>query len=84
MNIVISDEEHDVDTVKGWKTNILKDPRKEVTILEAQQEDFQGPCGVHIEEITHLKDMQEWLVVQVNKHQIWMHLILFESFILFP
>ena len=57
--LTYSDEEHDVDTVKGWKTNILKDPRKEVTILEAQQEDFQGPCGVHIEEITHLEDMQE-------------------------
>ena len=63
---------------------MLKDPRKVVTILEAQQEDVQGPYGVHIEEITHLEDMQEWLVVQVNKHQIWMHLILFESFILFP
>ena len=54
-----NDEEHDVDTVKGWKTNILKDPRKEATMLEAQQDDVQGPCGVHIEEITHLDDMQE-------------------------
>ena len=48
-----------METVKRWKTNILKDPRKDVTILEAQQEDFQGPCGVHIEEITHLEDTQE-------------------------
>ena len=46
-------------TMIGWKTNVLKDPRKVVTILEAQQEDVQGPCGVHIEEITHLEDMQE-------------------------
>ena len=68
VNII--DEEHDVDTVKGWKANILKDPRKEATMLEAQQDDVQGPCGVHIEEITHLEDMQERLVGQVNKHQI--------------
>ena len=45
-------------TMIGWKTNMLKDPRKVVTILEAQQ-DVQGSCGVHIEEITHLEDMQE-------------------------
>ena len=48
-----------MDTVKGWKTNILKDPRKVVTMLEAQQDDVQGPCGVHIEEITPLEEMQE-------------------------
>ena len=30
-----ADEEHDVDTVKGWKANILNDPRKVVTMLEA-------------------------------------------------
>ena len=125
------DEEYDMDTVKGWKTNILKDPlkdigvpmtrvrtkvmketlnsimedlkelepnyikesainmsnkspRKVVTILEAQQDDVQDLYGVHIEEITPLEDMQEWLVGQVNKHQISLHLILFESFILFP
>ena len=61
-----------------------KSKKMEVTMLEAQQDDVQGPCGVHISEITHLEDMQEWLVGQVNKHQIWLHLILFESFILFP
>ena len=46
-------------TMIGWKTNMLKDPRKVVKILEVQQEDVQGPCGVHIEEITHLKDIKE-------------------------
>ena len=46
-------------TMIGCKTNMLKDPRKVVTILEAQQEDVQGPCGVPIEEIAYLEDMQE-------------------------
>ena len=46
-------------TMIGWNTNMLKDSRKVVKILEAQQEDVQVPCGVHIEEITHLNDMQE-------------------------
>ena len=46
-------------TMMGWKTNMLKDPRKVVKILEAQQEDVQGPCGVNNEEITHLEDIQE-------------------------
>ena len=46
-------------TMIGWKTNMLKDPRKVVTILEAQQEDVQGLYGVHIEEITPLEDMEE-------------------------
>ena len=36
-----------------------KSPRKVVTMLEAQQDDVQGPCGVHIEEITPLEEMQE-------------------------
>ena len=48
-----------MDTVKGWKPNIQKDLRKEVTMLEAQQDDVQGPYDVHIEKITPLEDMQE-------------------------
>ncbi|KAF7834813.1 Transposon Ty3-G Gag-Pol polyprotein [Senna tora] len=54
LNCFIRDlKELEPNYIKDSTINMsIKSPRKVVTMLKAQQDDVQGLCGVHIEELT--------------------------------